>query len=232
MHSKKLLALLSLLLCAVVAVGCGATEPSDTNFSAFLDPTATPLTADQLDECTQWFGQVENNGLLRIPYTDVANAPDQLVPYLEILLYDVGETNLSERELALIADAGAYMDLVGKFRLSRTLIAEYLGEHFGISAQDAARILENPDPAPAGIYLNEYDAWYIVHGDTWFEEYVFTHGEVRTDGTVRLFYVNPFLTVSAEGSAQFLREQPMVLTLAKHGDIWQIMSNEVLPKES
>lgn len=228
MSSKRIFALLALLLCAFAAVGCGAEKESSVDLSGYLNPNATPLTAAQLNECTQWFAQVENNGLLRVPYTDAANAPDQLVPYLEILLYDVGETDLTEHELSLIENAGAYMDLVGKFRLSRTLIAQFLAQHFGISAQDAARILENPDPAPAGIYLDEYDAWYIVHGDTWFEEYVFTHGEICPDGTVRLLYVNPFLTVSGDGSAQFLRDQAMALTLAKQGEKWIVVSNEIL----
>ncbi|MBR3704785.1 MAG: hypothetical protein IKM11_04810 [Oscillospiraceae bacterium] len=228
MTNKKLTALFSLLLCALIAVGCAAEKGSSVDLSVYLDPTATPLTDAQLDECTQWFAQVENNGLLRVPYTDAAAAPDQLVPYLEILLYDVGETDLSERELSLIESAGAYMDLVGKYRLSRTLIAQFLGDHFGISAQDAARILENPDPAPAGIYLDEYDAWYIVHGDTWFDEYTFTHGEIRADGTVRLLYVNPFLTVAGEDGAQFLRDQAMALTLAGNGGKWIVKSNEVL----
>lgn len=230
MNNKKLTALFSLLLCALIAVGCGAENDSSVDLSAYLDSSAAPLTEEQLAECTQYFALVENNGLLRVPYTDAATAPEQLVPYLEILLYDVGETDLSERELSLIENAGAYMDLVGKFRLSRTLIAQFLGTHFGISAQDAARILENPDPAPAGIYLDEYDAWYIVHGDTWFEEYIFTHGETRADGTVRLLYVNPFLTVAGEGGAQFLRDQAMALTLARSGDKWIVVSNEVLAK--
>lgn len=228
MNNKKLTALFSLLLCALIAIGCGVENDSSVDLSAYLDSSAAPLTEEQLAECTQYFALVENNGLLRVPYTDAATAPEQLVPYLEILLYDVGETDLSERELSLIENAGAYMDLVGKFRLSRTLIAQFLGDHFGISAQDAARILENPDPAPAGIYLDEYDAWYIVHGDTWFEEYIFTHGEIRADGTVRLLYVNPFLTVAGEGGAQFLRDQAMALTLKQSGDKWIVVSNEVL----
>lgn len=228
MTNKKLTALFLLLLCALIAVGCAAEKGSSVDLSVYLDPTATPLTEEQLAKCTQYFALVENNGLLRVPYTDAATAPDQLVPYLEILLYDVGETDLSERELSLIENAGAYMDLVGKYRLSRTLIAQFLRDHFGISAQDAARILENPDPAPAGIYLDEYDAWYIVHGDTWFEEYTFTHGEIRADGTVRLLYVNPFLTVAGEDGAQFLRDQAMALTLARSGDKWIVKSNEVL----
>ncbi len=227
MRSKKIALLLALLLCALAAVGCGEREQNDTDLGVYLDPAAAPLTAEQLDECTQWFVRIENNGLLRVPYTDAANAPEQLLPYLEILLYDVGETDLTERELALLADAGAYMEL-DKFRLSRTLIAGYLADHFGIRAQDAAHMLENPDPAPEGIYLDEYDAWYLFHSDTWFAEYTFTHGELRADGTVRLLYRNPFLTVIEDGVAQFFRDQPMALTLAKDSDGWIVVSNEVM----
>lgn len=227
MNSKKIFILLSLLLCALTVTGCG--KEAGVSYETFIDPAAAPLTDEQLTDCTEWFAQIENNGLLRVPYTDAAAAPEQLVPYLEILLYDVGETDLTERELALIENAGAYMDLVGKYRLSRTLIAGYLGEHFGIAAEDAARILENPDPAPAGIYLDEYDAWYIVHGDTWFEEYRFVYGEKRADGSVRLFYTNPFLTVAGEdGSAEFLREQLMAVTLVCKNDVWYVASNEIL----
>ena len=229
MNSKKLISLFSLLLCALVAVGCSGGKAHKIDLTPFLDPAATPLTAGQLDDCNAWFGEIENNGLLRVPYTNAAAAPEQLVPYLDILLYDVGETDLTDEELAKIENAGAYMDLVGKYRLSRTLIARYLGDHFGISAEDTARILENPDPAPAGVYLDEYDAWYIVHGDTWFEEYAFLRGEIRSDGTVRLFYINPFLTaVKDDGTAEFLRDQLMALTLTPSNGVWYVTSNEVL----
>lgn len=227
MGGKKLSLLLSLLLCALSVAGCG--KQDSVSYESFTNPAAVPLTGEQLDECTKWFGRIENNGLLRVPYLDAASAPEQLVPYLEILLYDVGETDLTERELSLIEDAGAYMDLVGKYRLSRTLIAGYLEEKFGIRPEDAAQILENPDPAPAGIYLDEYDAWYIVHGDTWFEEYIFVHGEKLADGSVRLFYTNPFLTVAGEGgSAEFLRDQLMAVTLVCKNDVWYVASNEIL----
>lgn len=227
MQRNRRFFLLSLLLCALLLVGCG--KEKVVSYDAFIDPTAAPLTEQQLDDCTEWFARIENNGLLRVPYTDAAAAPEQLVPYLEILLYDMGETDLTERELSLIETAGAYMDLVGKYRLSRTLIAEYLGEKFGIRAEDSARILENPDPAPAGIYLDEYDAWYIVHGDTWFEEYVFIHGEKRADGSVRLFYVNPLLTKAGEdGSPVFFPDQLMAVTLVCKNEVWYVTSNEIL----
>lgn len=219
------LLILSLLLCTF---GCGG-DKNSVDLNSFLSPAAAPLTEEQLADCTEWFAQIENNGLLRVPYTDAAAAPEQLVPYLEILLYDVGETDLTDEELALIENAGAYMDLVGKYRLSRTLIAGYLEEKLGIRPEDSARILEDPDPAPAGIYLHEYDAWYIVHGDTWFEEYSFIHGEKHADGSIRLFYTNPFLTVArADGSAEFLRDQLMAVTLVCRNDVWYVASNEIL----
>ena len=227
MNGKKSILILSLLLCALTLAGCGRKDA--VSYEAFTDAAAAPLTEAQLDECTAWFARMENNGLLRVPYTDAAAAPEQLVPYLEILLYDMGETDLTERELSMIENEGAYMDLVGKYRLSRTLIAEYLGEKFGIRPEDAARILEDPDPAPAGIYLEEYDAWYIVHGDTWFEEYVFVYGEKGADGSVRLFYTNPLLTAAGEdGSPVFFSDQLMAVTLVCRNDIWYVASNEIL----
>ena len=227
MVGKKLSVLLSALLCALTVVGCG--KEAAVSYESFLSPAAAPLTEEQLADCTEWFARIENNGLLRVPYTDAAGAPEQLVPYLEILLYDVGETDLTGEELALIENAGAYMDLVGKYRLSRTLIAGYLEEKLGIRPEDSARILEAPDPSPAGIYLDEYDAWYIVHGDTWFEEYSFIHGEKHADGSVRLFYTNPFLTVAkADGSAEFLRDQLMAVTLVCKNGAWYVASNEIL----
>lgn len=226
MRKNRIPALISLLLCLLTVSGCS--KEKTVSFDAFIDPTALPLTEDQLSACTEWFAQTENNGLLRVPYTNAAEDPAQLVPYLEILLYDMGETDLTERELALLADAGAYMDL-DKFRLSRALIAGYLKEKFGIDAGSAANILADPDPAPAGIYLDEYDAWYIVHSDTWFEAYTFACGEKCADGTVRLFYVNPLLTAATEtGSCEFFRDQPMVLTLRCTDGIWYVVSNEIL----
>ena len=109
MVGKKLSVLLSALLCALTVVGCG--KEAAVSYESFINPAAAPLTEEQLADCTEWFARIENNGLLRVPYTDAAGAPEQLVPYLEIRLYDVGETDLTDEELALCQIVGHSYDL-------------------------------------------------------------------------------------------------------------------------
>lgn len=74
--------------------------PTDTTKS-------TPLSADALAEYCDWFSQSYSvqNGVLRFPYTDGTDAA-QIAPYLELLFYDAGETDLSDTEYTLLDEGG------------------------------------------------------------------------------------------------------------------------------
>ena len=188
-------------------------------------PVAT-LTSEELTEWASYFNTMENNGLLRFPYADLENDPNQLAPYLAWLFYDIGETesSFSEEELALLSDAGLWLEL-DAFRLSRDFINDYLFEKLNISANKTENLI---DAANLGIYLLQYDAWYIAHGDTEFRFYEFDRGEVYEDGTVKLFYFNDFLRVAQDDGEMDYIDAEMVVTLAQREDgTWYVVSHEI-----
>ena len=168
-------------------------------------------------------------GLLRFPYSDVKVNPEALQPYLKLLFYDIGEheSDISEEEFALLKQKGIE-PITDTFRLKRSFINDYLLTHFDISAKVSEKLLASANP---GTYLAEYDAWYLIHGDTAYTAYQFDRGERYADGTLRLYYVNPFLTVLTEnGSGEHFYEGiPMAVTLTRQGSDWVILSNVEAP---
>lgn len=161
------------------------------------DPeSAAALTAEQLKQCADYFNNRENNGLLRFEMD-----PDQykgllenLQPYLTWIFYDLGEHDFSEAEDEMfqkMADAGEWMDL-DKSRLSRTYIAAYMKKKFGLSAEETDSLLASTKE-PLGVYAEEFDAWYMCHGDTEMCTYRFDSGYQQGDGRCVLFYTNEFV---------------------------------------
>ena len=161
------------------------------------DPeSAEALTAEQLKQCADYFNDRENNGLLRFEMD-----PDQykgllenLQPYLTWIFYDLGEYDFSEAEDEMfqkMTDTGEWMDL-DKSRLSRTYIAAYMKKKFGLSAEETDSLLASTKE-PLGVYAEEFDAWYMCHGDTEMCTYRFDSGYQQGDGRCVLFYTNGFV---------------------------------------
>ena len=178
-----------------------------------MDP-AVELTAAQLQQCADWFNKKENNGLLRFAYADA----EQVGPYLDLLLYDLGEPEdtLTAEEHAAAEAAGVWMEL-DVYKLSRTYILDYLREKFGLGDR-AEQVLENSGNLP-GIYLEEFDAWFHSHGDTAMQGYRFDRGEYDpASGSAVLYYTLPYL----DGAAGV----PMAVTLGQSDGGWIAVSNE------
>lgn len=186
---------------------------------------AAILTDDELAEWESYFNTMENNGLLRFPYADLENDPDQLAPYLVWLFYDNGvpEYEFSDEELALLAETDLWLEL-DSFRLSREFMNSYLYKHFNIPAAKTENLL---DAAMLGVYLLEYDAWYISHGDTEYNPYEFNRGEVYEDGSIKLYYYNS----SLETGEDLRVSAHMVVTLIPRADgTWYIAAHEINEK--
>lgn len=210
-----------------------ADEPSDENTSpddGALPPVPMPvgeeLSAEALEEYTNFFSQLNFNGLLRFPYENGADR-EQIAPYLSFLFYDNGETDLSDEEYALLDAAGMFLE-VDEFRLSRTFVTDYLVTWLDMAPEDAEAMLSEGDYL--GVYLPETDAWYTCHGDTAWMPYTFERGVSCPDSaSVQLYYTNPFLTVVLEnGEVDYLTDQPMVVTISIEGGEWKILSNELI----
>ena len=182
----------------------------------------TPLSSVELKEWNWFFSQTENNGLLRFPYSNPVDDPMQLAPYLELLFYDLGdkESQISEEEFALLTEQDAPIEL-DTSRLTRSFAAKYLADKFGISTE---KLLSE---AKWGYYLEKYDAWYLIHGDTWFDWYDFDRGEKYEDGTVKLYYKG-FIGFTNDSGALDFDTASMAVTLSDASGQWRVVSNKIV----
>lgn len=192
----------------------------------------TALTAAELRSLEDYFNARENNGLLRFEMDPdrYKGLSENLTPYLTWIFYDLGETDFSRDEEKLFqkwADAGERMDL-DKSRLSRTYIAAYLEKKFGLSAEETDSILASVKEPP-GKYAEEFDAWYMCHGDTEMRTYTFDSGYRQADGRCVLFYTNQF--VHTNYGQDTAMEASMRLTVSpsttEQGG-WRVDANVVL----
>lgn len=229
-----------LILCMLCSfVGCSAENANggntltpntnqDSSGTQPEDPDAavTPLTAEELKSWTDYFNKLENNGLLRFPYADPAQNPDALLYNLHWLFYDIGEheSTFTDEEKALLDEAGLWLEL-DSFRLTREFINDYLFTHFNITEEAANTLLHT---AKLGIYLNEYDAWYISHGDTAYSSYSITDGWVCANGTICLRYFNDFLGIAlGNGDHDFVSSSMLITLIPREDGTCYIVSHEM-----
>ncbi len=205
------------------------TVPDESGDASGEETEATPvasLTSEELAEWTAYFNTSENNGLLRFPYADPKDDPDQLAPYLELLLYDIGESGsaISEEEFSMLEQEGVIPE-TDTFRLTRSFINSYLFEKLDIPAEKTENLI---DAAKLGTYLMWYDAWYHVHGDCAYAPCEIESGEVYEDGTIRLYYTNDFLGVMQDNGEMDYIDTAMVITLAAREDgSWYVVAHEI-----
>ena len=202
-----------------------ATVPDESG-TASEENSTRALTSEELAQWESYFNNWENNGLLRFPYSNPENDPNQLAPYLGLLFYDIGvlESEFSEEELALLAETDLWLEL-DTFRLSREFLNGYLYERLNIPADKTENLL---DAADLGVYLLQYDAWYTCHSDCAYNPYTFKSGEMLADGTVKLFYFNDFLSVVQENGEMEYIDTNMIITLAQREDgTWYVVSHEI-----
>lgn len=191
-------------------------EMADTSTEA-----AVPLTREELAYFENYFQDSAQNGLLRFPYEGFAGVR----PYLELLFYDAGAPVTSEEEHAALEEWMGTPIEVDCSRLTRTYLQEFLTWNFAGDIGEAALgwMLEGV----ALPYLEEYDAWYLVHGDTMIKDYEFFHGYWRPDGTVELYYITDLYEYEDDGELNIRWDENMCATLRLIGnDVWGMVSNK------
>ena len=188
-------------------------------------PDAAPagaLTEDELAAFAGYFNSREHNGLLRVPYASF----DDLRHYQEILLYDLGRSVTDEAERAALEERMNSPIETDCLKLTREEIRTFYHNNFlwHISEEEMERMLAEDLSLPN---LPEYDAFYLVHGDTMMTQYAFDRGERSEDGTlVNLYYTTDLRQYSDEGELDILWDQPMCVSLWKSGnDGWRVVSN-------
>lgn len=190
----------------------------------FADPAATVMTQEQLDQCSSWFNEKENNGLLHGVYTNASQQSEEIASYLEVILHGLGEADFTEEEAELLGEKAA-----GRLRVKREEIVAHLVEKFGMSEEAAKLLADDPENFPSSVYLEETDAWYIVYDYVLYMTRTFERGEIRADGTVRLFYHNEMITMEEpDGSVSYESNVLMAVTLRCTDGVWQIVSNEIM----
>lgn len=202
----------------------GNTAP-DENSGEQEEPAAL-MTDDELAGWESYFNTVENNGLLRFPYSDPESDPDQLAPYLSTLFYDIGSTGaeISDEERSMLTEAGVIME-TDVFRLTREFINAYLLEKFNVPSNKTENLI---DAGALGTYLLWFDAWYDVHGDCAYRAYELNRGEIYENGAVKLYYFNNFLSLMQEnGEMDYVNKQMVVTLIPREDGTWYIASHEI-----
>lgn len=207
---------------------CGGTAMA----SRLAQERRVPLTAAERKELEAYFNDRENNGLLRFEMDpdQYKGLSENLQPYLMWIFYDLGEHDFSKAEEEMfqkMIDAGEWMDL-DKSRLSRTYMASYLKKKFGLSAEETDSLLASAQEPP-GVYAEEFDAWYMCHGDTEMRTYRFDSGYRQGDGRCVLFYTNEFVHTNSGQDTEI--NAPMRLVISPSPTEpggWRVDSNVIV----
>lgn len=200
-----------------------------------------PLTAGELAGFEELFsGYVSNsydaclyNGLLRFPFAGAEDAGY----YLDLLFYDAGNLTVSgqrieevrsETEAADLRAAGVPIDNYDVQKIPRAQAQTDLARLFGLTEAEAANLLAGAAVKPGYLYLEEYDAYYSVHTDTWWHEYIFTGGVFYADGICILNYETDYIADFSKKPPEersYWSSASMQLTIRQEDGSWVAVSN-------
>ena len=200
-----------------------------------------PLTAGELAGFEELFsGYVSNsydaclyNGLLRFPFA----GPEDAGYYLDLLFYDAGNLTVSgqrieevrsETEAADLRAAGVPIDNYDVQKIPRAQAQTDLARLFGLTEAEAANLLAGAAVKPGYLYLEEYDAYYSVHTDTWWHEYIFTGGVFYADGICILNYETDYIADFSKKPPEersYWSSASMQLTIRQEDGSWVAVSN-------
>ena len=205
--------------------------PEDPDAPLGYETEAGPLSAEELEAFAAYFNpnpdtadNAARNGLLRFPY----GSAGEIGHYLEILFYDAGEYVSDEAERSALEERMNAPIETDCSRLTRDYIREFLTWYFvePPAGAELARLLEEDVSLPN---LPEYDAFYLVHGDTMMDVYEFDRGEREADGTVKLYYTTNLYVYTDTGEMDILWDQPMCAAMRLTGNgVWGMVSNTMV----
>lgn len=148
-------------------------------------PGPNSLSAQQIEELEAFLNDKANNGFVG---RDSYGKPEEL--NLRRVLYDgagFGQwiLDLSEEEQADILRALGMVTLYcSGYKFTRAAVDAYLQEKIGMPLAGISPIGVIPDCQ----YLEKYDAYYLLHGDTEYCLIEITGGETEDDGTIVVRY--------------------------------------------
>lgn len=219
-------ALLFLTSCAIIKTGNSAQSPSGTTVSDKTDASAaaskndpspsednrrTPLSPAELSFFTEYFKQEENNGFLLSSYSKPTD-----IDLYELFYYGAGIA--SEDDAISQAEKDAFIKAVhiesidgAFFKLTPQQIDDFLQEKMGISFSDKDRDFD-------WVYLEKYNAYYVMLFDTNYCFFDCTGGYKTSDGT----YV-----IQCQNASEYGQQiDSCEVTLHKSGDHYLFVSNK------
>jgi hypothetical protein len=193
------------------------------------------LTAGELDAITDYFNEREHNGLLRYPYSSLGQGRE----YMGVLFYDLGKSVTDEEERETLAESffDGEMPDTDCLKLTRNFIQEYLEQNFGSTGSRAVdhllsdiwMVFDTLKRTGSLPYLENYDAYYMVHGDTMMSNYTFDRAERDEEGVVSLYYTTDLWQYNDEGELDILWDQPMRAKMIPGEDGgWKMLSNQIV----
>ena len=193
------------------------------------------LTAGELDAITDYFNEREHNGLLRYPYSSLGQGRE----YMGVLFYDLGKSVTDEEERETLAESffDGEMPDTDCLKLTRDFIQEYLEQNFGSTGNRAVdhllsdiwMVFDTLKRTGSLPYLENYDAYYMVHGDTMMSNYTFDRAERDEEGVVSLYYTTDLWQYNDEGELDILWDQPMRAKMIPGEDGgWKMLSNQII----
>ena len=190
------------------------------------DPPVAEVTEDEMVSLTSRFNVIQNNGLLRFPYSSFQD----LIPYLGILFYDMGTPVTDRDELSAAAEAYGGQPDTDCTKLTRQKMRDYLEKNFHFpEVQDWLDFDSSGLTGILGPYLEEYDAYYMFHGDTMWSSYEMDRAERNSDGTINLYYTTDLWYYDEYEHLDILWDQPMCARMIPSGDLgWKMISNTIV----
>ena len=199
-------------------------HPAEPEESGSSSPAGV-LAEDELASITNYFNASQHNGLLRFPYTSLGTAR----PYMGLLFYDMGNPVTDEEELEAVAELYGGELFTDCTKLTREELRAYLSQNFthksaNIFAADLKLVMDSIPDMP---YLEEYDAYYMVHGDTMMNQYTFDRVERDGNGVVSLYYTTDLWQYNDSGELDLLWDQSMCAAMVPNGNNgWLMLSNQ------
>ncbi len=142
------------------------------------------LSEDELEWFNEQFFNVDGksivNAFLNCAYEDIKNIS------LVELFYDGEQPSVAISDEEMVQLKGSSIDHETDFqKVATSYMDKMLRTYADISFEETNKVdIEN------FLYLKEYDAYYLSHGDTHYFPVTITAGIMDKDGTVKLQYVN------------------------------------------
>ena len=199
MKRVKIFLLLLTLCCALAACG---TKPADDTPSPNDETSAVDIDWFNTEFFNVGSGVCMMNMMLSSYYDTAADID------LYELFYN-GPTGIQEEVTEAEQTAiGPVAFEHYPIKTQRTEMDAFLQEYAGVTLDETNK--KNLDQF---IYLEEYDAYYLLHGDTNFQRCTVISGEKNADGVITLTY-------EQEGGKKG------IVTLKESGDGYQFLSNK------